>query len=84
LALVESAPRDRKFAVAPGPIEATPRPIGNPARLKADPTGQKFRPVEANEMVHPSVRKRLGQQAEVRSEHASQPITYRPPNPPIG
>ena len=45
--------------------------IGNAAR-RADPTGQKFPLVEANETIHPSVRRRLGHQVEVRSEHGSQ------------
>ena len=39
--------------------------------------------VEANETIHPSVRKRLGEQVEVRSEHGNQTITYQPANLPI-
>ena len=72
-----------KFAIALGPVEAVDRPIGNPARLAADPTGTKFPLVEANETIHPSVRKRLGQQVEVRSEHGTETITYQPANLPI-
>jgi hypothetical protein len=73
-----------KFFIDIGPIAATPRPIGNPARLAADPSGQRFPPVEANETIHPWVRKRLGQQIEVRADHGgSKTITYRPPNLPI-
>jgi hypothetical protein len=72
-----------KFAIALGPIEAVDRPIGNAARLAADPSGEKFPPVEANETIHPSVRRRLGQQVEVRSEHGTQTITYQPANLPI-
>jgi hypothetical protein len=72
-----------KFAIALGRVQAVDRPIGNPARLAADPSGQKFPPVEANETIHPSVRRRLGQQVEVRSEHASQTITYQPANLPV-
>jgi hypothetical protein len=72
-----------KFAIALGPVQAVDRPIGNPARLAADPSGQKFPQVQANETIHPSVRKRLGQQVEVRSEHARQTITYQPANLPV-
>jgi hypothetical protein len=73
----------RKFAIALGPIEAVDRPIGNAAQLARDPTGQKFPPVEANETIHPSVRKCLGHQVKVRSEHGNQTITYQPANLPI-
>jgi uncharacterized protein (DUF2235 family) len=67
-----------KFAIALGPIEAIDRPIGNAARRERDPSGQKFPLVEANETIHPSVRRRLGQQVEVRGEHSRARITYRP------
>ena len=39
--------------------------------------------VEANETIHPSVRRRLGHQVELRSEHGTKTITYQPPNLPI-
>ena len=72
-----------KFFIELGPIEAVDRPIGNAARLAADPSGQKFPLVEADETIHPSVRKRLGQQVELRSEHDTKTITYHPANLPI-
>ena len=57
--------------------------IGNAARRSADPTGKKSPLVETNETIHPSVRKRLGHQVEVRSEHDTKTITYHPANLPI-
>ena len=72
-----------KFAIALGPIEAVERPIGNAARLARDPLGIKFPLVEANETTHPSVRKRLGHQVELRSEHDTKTITYQPADLPI-
>src|SRR3954454_15424542 len=42
------------------PIDAVERPIGNAARRQADPQGRRFPIVEANETIHPSVRRRLG------------------------
>jgi len=58
--------------------------IGNAARRSADPTGKKSPLVETHETIHPSVRRRLGHQVELRSEHgASTTITYQPANLPI-
>jgi hypothetical protein len=64
-------------------MEAEPRPILNEARRRKNPSGRKFPFVEANETIHPSVRRRLGQKVEIRrKEGTSGPQSYAPENLP--
>ena len=68
------------------PISAsgrTPTRFNNAARRERDPSGQKFPLVETNETIHPSVRRRLSQQVEVRGDHNRTRITYRPAGLPV-
>ena len=65
-------------------MEAEPRPILNEARRQKDPSGRKFPFVEANETIHPSVRRRLGTKVEIRRKDTASgpPQPYAPKNLP--
>jgi uncharacterized protein (DUF2235 family) len=67
-----------RFALKLGPIDAIDRPIGNAARRQRDPSGRRFPVVEANETIHPAVRKRLGQRVELRRDQSRTKTTYHP------
>jgi hypothetical protein len=67
-----------------GSLDEIKRPIGNASRREVDPQGRRFPIVEANETIHPSVRRRLGQTVQRRDGRGqaigSQP--YAPENLP--
>lgn len=65
------------------PVDAVSRPIGNTARRRMDPDGRRFPLVEANETIHSSVRRRLGQRVETRRKGAGEFGAYNPTNLPL-
>jgi uncharacterized protein (DUF2235 family) len=74
---------ERLFDILPTPLDEIVRPIGNEARRSLNqPTRFPF--VEANETIHPSVRRRLGQMVETRMEGGVrvEPAPYAPRNVP--
>jgi hypothetical protein len=72
------------FKLNLGTLDEIERPIGNAERQRLDPNGQRFPLVEANETIHPSVRRRIGQAVETRFEDGRRDQgPYDPPNVPL-
>lgn len=80
----ESLSREWELLFKVSPLDTVERPIGNDARRRLDPQGRRFPLVEANETIHPSVRRRLGQKVETRRKDGDpiEPAPYAPRNVP--
>jgi hypothetical protein len=62
-------------------LEAVARPIGNPARRAADPTGTRWPLVETPEAIHASLARRRGRTVTIRREIGGESAaTYNPAN----
>jgi hypothetical protein len=67
-----------------GSLDTIVRPIGNAERRRQDPEGKRFPLVEANETIHSSVRRRIGQSVETRHKDGrSGRDAYAPTNVPV-
>jgi uncharacterized protein (DUF2235 family) len=63
------------------PLNVVTRPMGNAARRRMDPTGEKFPLVETREVIHSSVRGRLKKEIEVRlADGQVERVVYEPKN----